>query len=112
LAHSWGDALEALLCVATTPALRRTGAGSAPAVWNLLDNARLNFERSALQRVGDEREEAPGATQQARDDVELVASSSPAGRAEPDLDVWERFHALAAQRVGTLGPRGVPEDEL
>jgi hypothetical protein len=26
--------------------------------------------------------------------------------------VWGRFHALAAQRVGTLGVRGVPDDEL
>jgi hypothetical protein len=104
VAHAWGDTLEALLCVAATPALRRTGAGSAPAVWNLLDNARLNYEREALQRAGDEHADAPGATQQqAHDDDDAE---------EPAEDVWGRFHALAAQRVGTLGVRGVPDDEL
>ena len=105
-ALAWADALEALLCVAATPALRRTGIGSSPALWHMLDNAKLNYERAALQRIGLAREEA----------AEDAGAASPESAAEtshdaPD-DPWELFDALAAKHAASLNERGVLADEL
>lgn len=112
IARVWGDALEALLCLAATPALRYTGAGSSPAVWNLLDNVRLRFEEAALSR-------ASGGNGNANDDASedrgAVDGDGPAPSAAPDgiasgppLDVWERFREEAAKRASLVGER----DEL
>ena len=105
MAHAWADALEALLCLAATPMLRRTGIGSSPALWHLLDNAKLNYERAALQRIGLAREAAADA-----------GAASPGAAAEganeaPD-DPWEQFESLAAERAAALNQRGVLADEL
>ncbi len=106
-AHAWGDALETLLCLAATPALRRTGVGSAPAVWNLLDNARFNYERDALRAT-----RLAAAAEQTQEPV-LAASADAAPHGDEPGDVWGRFHALAAQRAAALTERGVlPDDEL
>ena len=81
--------------------LRRTGVGSAPATWHLLDNAKLSYERAALQRIGytrDDQDEAPG--------------NVAAGAADEAPDAWEQFELLAAQRAGALNERGVLADEL
>ena len=40
--------METLTCLAHTPALRRTGVGSSPAMWNFLDNAKLHVEDPSL----------------------------------------------------------------
>ena len=105
MAHAWADALEALLCLAATPMLRRTGIGSSPALWHLLDNAKLNYERAALQRIGLAREAAADA-----------GAASPGAAAEganeaPD-DPGEQFESLAAERAAALNQRGVLADEL
>ena len=104
-AHAWADALEALLCLAATPALRRTGIGSSPALWHLLDNAKLNYERAALQRIGIAREAA--------EDKGAASSGAAAKSANeaPD-DPWEQFEALAAERAAALNERGILADEL
>ena len=47
--------MEVLLCLSHTKPLRRTGVGSAPAMWNFLDNAKLHVEDPGLA----ERESAP-----------------------------------------------------
>ncbi|ACO68705.1 predicted protein [Micromonas commoda] len=53
-AHSWAgrsrwlETMEILTCVSHTPALRRTGIGSSPAMWNFLDNAKLHVEDPSL----------------------------------------------------------------
>ncbi len=106
VARAWGDALEALLCVAATPALRRTGVGSAPGLWNLLDNARLQYDAAALQRV-----HRSAGSAAAEEEAEGDANAASADTA-PDVDVWAAFHAAAARKAATLGERGLPADEL
>lgn len=101
IAHDWEDALEALLCLAATPALRRTGIGSSPALWHLLDNAKLSYERAALQRIGYARQEA-----------DEEADAAPESHQDEAPDPWGQFELLAAQRAGALGERGVLADEL
>jgi hypothetical protein len=103
VAHDWADALEALLCLAATPALRRTGIGSSPALWHLLDNAKLSYERAALQRIGYTRQEV---------DEEADAVAAAESHQDEAPDPWEQFELLAAQRAGALGERGVLADEL
>lgn len=44
----WLETMEILTCVSHTPALRRTGIGSSPAMWNFLDNAKLHVEDPSL----------------------------------------------------------------
>ena len=44
----WLETMETLTCLAHTPALRRTGVGSSPAMWNFLDNAKLHVEDPSL----------------------------------------------------------------
>lgn len=101
-ARNWTDALEALLCLAATPALRRTGIGSSPALWHLLDNAKLSYERAALQRAG--------YVAQAAAEPDAPPGGAAAEAAEGAEDVWEQFERLAAQRA--LGERGAMADEL
>ena len=103
-AHSWADALEALLCLAATPALRRTGIGSSPALWHLLDNAKLNYERAALQRIGFARDAA--------DDAGAASVGSAAESTDEAPDLWGHFESLAAERAAALNERGVLADEL
>lgn len=97
----WHDALEVLLCLAATPALRNTGTGSAPAVWNLMDNAKLHVEREALMRLG------LVAPQDAVDadpwpdvapDPEPRPTGAPAGPG-PEEDKWEVFARMAANEL-------------
>ena len=104
MARNWADALEALLCVSATPSLRRTGIGSSPAIWHLLDNAKANYERAALQRIGYAREEA--------DEVDAASSDYAADNEDESVDAWGHFLQLAAQRVSGLDERGVLGDEL
>jgi hypothetical protein len=88
-----------------TPALRRTGVGSAPALWNLLDNAKRNYELAMLGQAALEDHSL---------DEEEPAAATHAGseaRHEPPPDAWERFQALASQRASGLGVDGL-NDEL
>ena len=73
----------------------------------MLDNAKLNYERAALQRIGLAHEAA---------EDEDAGPAFPGGAAEtgrePLDDPWEQFDALAAQRAASLNERGVLADEL
>jgi hypothetical protein len=103
----WRDALEVLLCLSATPSLRNTGTGSAPAVWNLLDNAKLHVEREALSQLG-----LAGPEEQSMEDdagshvVGLHSEPLPGGDApsgtRPEDDKWEMFAQLAAEKHGEL----------
>ena len=44
----WLEAAEVLTCVSHTKALRRTGIGSSPAMWNFLDNVKAHIENPDL----------------------------------------------------------------
>lgn len=72
-----------LLCITHAPRLRRTGPGSSPAQWNLLDNVKLHYEQVALEAAGlpnraDEDDEGP------------PHEPLDSGRA-PEDDPWEAF---------------------
>ena len=53
-ASRWLETMEILTCVAHTPAIRRTGIGSSPAMWNFLDNAKLHVEDPSLASSADD----------------------------------------------------------
>ena len=104
----WEAALEILLCLAATPQLRNTGTGSAPAVWNLLDNAKVQVEQAALRRLGVDTEAGEmGAGEdtwpEAAPGPGLEAGLSVAGEhAAPEDDKWELFERLQAEHGGEL----------
>ena len=106
VAGQWEEALEILLCLADTPQLRNTGSGSAPAVWNLLDNAKVQVEQAALRRLG-----MDGGMGQRGDGDEVWPAVAPdpegdlAGAGEhvaPEEDKWELFERLQAQHGDEL----------
>jgi hypothetical protein len=103
-AGKWEEALEILLCLAQTPPLRNTGSGSAPAVWNLLDNAKVQVEQAALRRLGldegmGERGDGSDAWLDGAPDPEggLAVARDDAALEE---DKWELFERLQAQHEG------------
>ena len=56
----WAEALELLLQVQHTPTLRKTGIGSSPSMWNLLDNVKFNLEPDVNEKEGGAAATGPG----------------------------------------------------
>ena len=77
----WLEAAEVLTCVSHTKALRRTGIGSSPAMWNFLDNVKAHIENPDLAaEVGIASGE------------EALAAALEASRAiNPEGEDWESF---------------------
>jgi len=84
----WRDSLETLLCLTETPQLRNTAAGSSPALWNLMDNAKAQLECTAGRGGGMEG------------GAETEAPHADAGTDDehPDDDLWARFQENAERR--------------
>ena len=120
----WLETMETLTCLAHTPALRRTGVGSSPAMWNFLDNAKLHVEDPSL--AGDdfdlEKIESEEDFAQAVAAAEAAAAEASAETAETAGDDandeqrhgfdWQSWEEFTARGVGdSRGGGGVRELE-
>ena len=77
----WLEAAEVLTCVSHTKALRRTGIGSSPAMWNFLDNVKAHIENPDL-----------AAEEGIASGEEALAAALEASRAiNPEGEDWESF---------------------
>ena len=103
--------METLTCLAHTPALRRTGVGSSPAMWNFLDNAKLHVEDPSLagedfdylQKIESEEDFA-----QAVAAAEAAAEAAAAETAETaDDDTNEQRHGFDWHAWEEFTARGV-----
>lgn len=119
----WLETMETLTCLAHTPALRRTGVGSSPAMWNFLDNAKLHVEDPSL--AGDdfdylEKIESEEDFAQAVAAAEAAAAEASAETAETAGDDandeqrhgfdWQSWEEFTARGVGdSRGDGGVRE---
>ena len=124
----WLETMETLTCLAHTPALRRTGVGSSPAMWNFLDNAKLHVEDPSL--AGDdfdylEKIESEQDFAQAVAAAEAAAAEASAETAETadddtneqrhgfDWHAWEEFTARGVgDSRGDGGVRELDESEF
>ena len=89
------------------PRLRKTGAGSSPAMWNLLDNAKFNYERETLaaqggaaaaELVGEEQTWEEWDREWDRWDQGAGADAA----ADAGGDPWEAFETAAEALAGRL----------
>ena len=117
----WLETMETLTCLAHTPALRRTGVGSSPAMWNFLDNAKLHVEDPSL--AGDdfdlekiESEEDFAQAVAAAEAAAAEASAETAETADDDTNEqrhgfdWHEWEEFTARGVGdSRGGGGVRE---
>ena len=106
----WLETMETLTCLAHTPALRRTGVGSSPAMWNFLDNAKLHVEDPSL--AGDdfdlEKIESEQDFAQAVAAAEAAAAEASAETAETaDDDTNEQRHGFDWHAWEEFTARGV-----
>lgn len=96
--------METLTCLAHTPALRRTGVGSSPAMWNFLDNAKLHVEDPSLagedfdylQKIESEEDFAQAvaaAEAAAAETAETADDDTNEQRHGFDWHAWEEFTA-------------------
>jgi len=93
----WLEAMETLTCLAHTKALRNTGLGSSPAMWNFLDNAKLHVENPdlvALEASDDAASDFANRSAEA-----LVAAALEEGkRVNPEGGSWESFGGADGSR--------------
>ena len=96
--------METLTCLAHTPALRRTGVGSSPAMWNFLDNAKLHVEDPSLagddfdylEKIESEQDFAQAvaaAEAAAAETAETADDDTNEQRHGFDWHAWEEFTA-------------------
>lgn len=98
--------METLTCLAHTPALRRTGVGSSPAMWNFLDNAKLHVEDPSLagddfdlEKIESEQDfaqavaAAEAAAAEAAEAAETADGDTNEQRHGFDWHAWEEFTA-------------------
>ena len=104
--------METLTCLAHTPALRRTGVGSSPAMWNFLDNAKLHVEDPSLagedfdylQKIESEEDFAQAVA--AAEAAAAEASAETAETADDDTNEqrhgfdWHAWEEFTARGVG------------
>ena len=118
----WLETMETLTCLAHTPALRRTGVGSSPAMWNFLDNAKLHVEDPSLagedfdylQKIESEEDFAQAVA--AAEAAAAEASAETAETADDDTNEqrhgfdWHAWEEFTARGVGdSRGDGGVRE---
>ena len=93
----WLEAMETLTCLAHTKALRNTGLGSSPAMWNFLDNAKLHVENPDL--VASEASDDAASDFTNRSAEALVAAALEEGkRVNPEGGSWESFGGADGSR--------------
>ena len=121
----WLETMETLTCLAHTPALRRTGVGSSPAMWNFLDNAKLHVEDPSLagedfdlQKIESEEDFAQAV---AAAEAEAAEAAETAETADDDTSGdggvdqrhgfdWHAWEEFTARGVGdSRGDGGVRE---
>jgi len=97
----WLEAMETLVCLAHTKALRNTGLGSSPAMWNFLDNAKLHVENPGLLAAArDDASASDGSTDFVNASAEalVAAALEEAARVNPDGGSWESFGGADGSR--------------
>jgi protein disulfide-isomerase-like protein len=97
----WLEAMETLVCLAHTKALRNTGLGSSPAMWNFLDNAKLHVENPGLLAAArDDASASDGSTVFVNASAEalVAAALEEAARVNPDGGSWESFGGADGSR--------------
>jgi hypothetical protein len=97
----WLEAMETLVCLAHTKALRNTGHGSSPAMWNFLDNAKLHVENPGLLAAArDDASASDGSTDFVNASAEalVAAALEEAARVNPDGGSWESFGGADGSR--------------
>jgi protein disulfide-isomerase-like protein len=97
----WLEAMETLTCLAHTKALRNTGLGSSPAMWNFLDNAKLHVENPGLLAAArDDASASDGSTDFVNASAEalVAAALEEAARVNPDGGSWESFGGADGSR--------------
>ena len=97
----WLEAMETLVCLAHTKALRNTGLGSSPAMWNFLDNAKLHVENPGLLVAArDDASASDGSTDFVNASAEalVAAALEEAARVNPDGGSWESFGGADGSR--------------
>ena len=116
--------METLTCLAHTPALRRTGVGSSPAMWNFLDNAKLHVEDPSLagedfdylQKIESEEDFAQAvaaAEAAAAETAETADDDTNEQRHGFDWHAWEEFTARGVgDSRGDDGVRELDESEF
>ena len=93
----WLEAMETLTCLAHTKALRNTGLGSSPAMWNFLDNAKLHVENPDLVALEASDDAASDFTNRSAE--ALVAAALEEGkRVNPEGGSWESFGGADGSR--------------
>ena len=104
-AHAWArrgkwlEAMETLVCLAHTKALRNTGLGSSPAMWNFLDNAKLHVENPGLVSLNALAGDDSVSDFANRSAEALVAAAlEEAARVNPDGGSWESFGGADGSR--------------
>ena len=123
----WLETMETLTCLAHTPALRRTGVGSSPAMWNFLDNAKLHVEDPSLagedfdylQKIESEEDfaqavaAAEAAAAEAAETAETDDDDTNEQRHGFDWHAWEEFTARGVgDSRGDGGVRELDESEF
>ena len=120
----WLETMETLTCLAHTPALRRTGVGSSPAMWNFLDNAKLHVEDPSLagedfdylQKIESEEDFAQAvaaAEAAAAETAETADDDTNEQRHGFDWHAWEEFTARGVgDSRGDDGVRELDESEF
>ena len=102
-AHAWArrgkwlEAMETLVCLAHTKALRNTGLGSSPAMWNFLDNAKLHVENPGLVSLGLDDDAISGFAKRSAEAL-VAAALEEAARVNPDGGSWESFGGADGSR--------------
>ena len=97
----WLEAMETLVCLAHTKALRNTGLGSSPAMWNFLDNAKLHVENPGLLAAArDDASASDGFAGFVNASAEalVAAALEEAARVNPDGGSWESFGGADGSR--------------
>ena len=117
----WLETMETLTCLAHTPALRRTGVGSSPAMWNFLDNAKLHVEDPSLagddfdlEKIESEEDFAQAvAAAEAAETAETADGGTNEQRHGFDWHAWEEFTARGVgDSRGGGGVRELDESEF
>ena len=99
----WLETMETLTCLAHTPALRRTGVGSSPAMWNFLDNAKLHVEDPSLAGDDFDLEKI-----ESEEDFAQAVAAAEAAAAEASAETAETADddTNASSGTGSIGTRG------
>ena len=94
--------METLTCLAHTPALRRTGVGSSPAMWNFLDNAKLHVEDPSL--AGEDFDYLQKI--ESEEDFAQAVAAAEAAAAEALKRLKRLMTIRTSSGTGSIGTRG------